>query len=691
MKARALDPKPKINNIESSKVSRYRPEIDGLRAFAIVSVITNHFNKEILPGGYLGVDIFFVISGYVITSSLYGRNDKSFTEFITRFYERRIKRLVPALSLFVLISSITICFFNSRPEISLWTGLTSLFGVSNIYLLAQSTDYFAKSTELNVFTHTWSLGVEEQFYLLFPFIVWFSGLGSKNKNGARNLFIIVGILSIASLLGFINLYQSNQSAAYFLMPYRFWEMASGCLIFLGFEKRVWFKKLLERVPPILVLITIISVMYIPKSLGALSNFSIVALTSILLASMKDNTLAYKFFTNKKIVYLGLISYSLYLWHWGVLSISRWTIGIHSWSIPLQLAIVLSLSIASYQWIEAPLRKNLWFSHKRKTLILGIGLIGTVSSGLLALGKPLKGKLYTGRPYSSESLELLWGSKCQEGITSEYIGCSFQNRNNRKTLWIAGDSHSGQFTKVGKKVSKDLNMNLKLFTSGGTPFPPPPGIAYRKNNKATDLVRLKEFNLLHSRLLNQINEGDVIILSMRLPMHFGGTYYGYNSSDFIYIDRNGQQISQEKYFLNWQSSVLNLASIAKSKRANVIIQTPTPEWKDENNNYCGSSNIQWFNKLSRKSCEIDSKFFVDDKIGIYRHISSAIKELERSTENIYLLDSYSLVCPGEICKFKNSGIDIYSDADHISVNYAEEFISPHITNLIKKIEKSDEIF
>jgi peptidoglycan/LPS O-acetylase OafA/YrhL len=151
----------KENNL--SLKSRYRPEIDGLRAFAVVAVIVNHFNKEILPNGYLGVDIFFVISGFVITSSLYQRPSKNFKDFISGFYERRIKRLVPALSVYVLTTSIAICLFNPKPYLSLWTGLTSLFGLSNLYLLDKATDYFAQSTELNIFTHTWSLGVEEQF------------------------------------------------------------------------------------------------------------------------------------------------------------------------------------------------------------------------------------------------------------------------------------------------------------------------------------------------------------------------------------------------------------------------------------------------------------------------------------------------------------------------------------------------
>ena len=116
----------------TSTINKYRHEIDGLRAFAVLAVIVNHFNKDLLPSGYLGVDIFFVISGYVITSSLTGRKNKSFAEFITGFYGRRVKRLIPALVFFVLLTSIFICIFNPEPIVALKTGFFSLFGFSNV-------------------------------------------------------------------------------------------------------------------------------------------------------------------------------------------------------------------------------------------------------------------------------------------------------------------------------------------------------------------------------------------------------------------------------------------------------------------------------------------------------------------------------------------------------------------------------
>ena len=152
----------------NSPYSAYQPEIEGLRALAVVAVIINHFNKDILPGGYLGVDIFFIISGYVISLSMMNRITKNFSEFFMEFYVRRIKRLLPALVVCVVITSLIVCLVDPNPKISVKTGIASLFGLSNLYLLGQATDYFSPSAEMNVFTQTWSLGVEEQFYLLFP-------------------------------------------------------------------------------------------------------------------------------------------------------------------------------------------------------------------------------------------------------------------------------------------------------------------------------------------------------------------------------------------------------------------------------------------------------------------------------------------------------------------------------------------
>jgi peptidoglycan/LPS O-acetylase OafA/YrhL len=173
-----LPPETTIRQLPLHRVNfKYRPEIDGLRALAVIAVILNHIHPNLLPSGYLGVDIFFVISGYVITGSITNREVNSLTEHLSGFYLRRIKRLFPALITCIIVTSLLICLFNPKPADSLNTGMAALLGGSNLYLFHRATDYFASSTQLNVFTHTWSLGVEEQFYLWKVFLAFCSLVG----------------------------------------------------------------------------------------------------------------------------------------------------------------------------------------------------------------------------------------------------------------------------------------------------------------------------------------------------------------------------------------------------------------------------------------------------------------------------------------------------------------------------------
>ena len=457
-------------------MGRYRPEIDGLRAFAVVAVIINHFNQVLLPSGYLGVDIFFVISGYVITSSLAGRESRNFLDFLTGFYERRIKRLVPALVVFVLITSLLICFFNPAPETALRTGAFSLFGFSNVFLFQESTDYFAKSTQLNPFTHTWSLGVEEQFYLLFPLLIWFSGFGKQTPQGARNLFFLVGAFTIASLLGFIYLYQVNQPAAYFLMPTRFWEMAAGCLVFIGFQKRARIEQALEQVPPLLIVAVMTAIMFRPIG-GRGGTIVIVILAAVLIACLKKGTAAYQFFTHEKVVYVGLISYSLYLWHWSVLSISRYTVGIHWWSVPIQILAMFLLANLSYTKVERLRYSGIW---ARFSILYGL-LITGIASLFLMWVYSFSQKLYLS---SLVSDEWQYGSHWKGWSDCSYFKFPSINKSDSvckkaihnsviPSIFVIGDSHAGHIATATKRASHELGLSIVTGFAAGCY----PGISY----------------------------------------------------------------------------------------------------------------------------------------------------------------------------------------------------------------------
>ena len=617
----------KKNNLSSK--SRYRPEIDGLRAFAVIAVIINHFNKEILPNGYLGVDIFFVISGFVITSSLYQRPSKNFKDFISGFYERRIKRLVPALSVFVLIMSIAICLFNPSSDTSLKTGLTSLFGLSNLYLFKESTDYFAQSTELNVFTHTWSLGVEEQFYILFPFLIWFSGFGRQTKNGARNLFVIVGALTIASLIAFLYLYQTNQPSAYFLMPTRFWEMASGCLLFIGFQKRKSIKLFLEKIPPIIVLAFIIGVMYLPMSLATTSTVTVVVLSLVLIASLRKGTTAYKFFTSPKVVYIGLISYSLYLWHWGILSISRWTIGIHWWSIPFQIALMSGLAIASYRYIETPLRKGNWFGKRWKTIVVGGGVLVTLSSGLIALGKPLEGKLFIGNQYN------VWNMK-----NWQYKETKITHNPTLPTIYLIGDSHTGHYGAVMSHLAGKTEFNLIMHPRGT-------GLKLIKRSpEEYVLAPLREYK-------NNFKDGDIIIFS-------------------AHIDNYKQGKDLTKHYETFLQQTKNIGM-------KFILISPTPSFSGVRGGYTCQEELYRPSWAISQLCFAEvkkNKWFASNSVSI-----SKIEQFLLANPKVSYLDAFSILCPDPNCKNHDQLSIMYKDPHHLS-SYGAMKLSNTIENFIR---------
>ena len=678
MPAREIASQGNVNANNASKTSRYRPEIDGLRAFAVVAVIINHFNKEILPGGYLGVDIFFVISGYVITSSLFGRPSKDFKDFISGFYERRIKRLVPALSVFVLITSIAICLFDPSPGTSLRTGLTSLFGLSNLYLLKNSTNYFAQSTELNVFTHTWSLGVEEQFYILFPFLIWFSGFGQQTKNGARNLFLIVGALTIASLIGFLYLYPTNQPAAYFLMPSRFWEMAAGCLIFIVFQKRASTEQLLEKVPPLLVMALIVGVMYLPMSLAAASTISVVALSSILIASLKKQTAAFKVFTHPRVVYIGLISYSLYLWHWGVLSISRWTIGIHWWSVPFQIALMLGLAVASYRWIETPLRKGNWFGKRWKTLAVGGGVLVLVSGSLVAISKPLNGKLYTGRN-NIERKTIFESTQFRENcnITPHQLsgknyrpkplvdeafiqGCLSGDTHAKKILLI-GDSFASVQLPMVANLSQELNLGFGAIFGYGCPYPIP--FEYLKNGKSKKCKNIDETFFLQS-VVSNINPGDLIIVRLYLP-----------KSQYIDTDKNLREL-----LVSYDDGInkINDQIVKRGGKLLIIGANPTLSTSE-----LISLNPQWFN-ISKQDETFTFSRQNTKETQIYLAIDERLDSIADSADWHYF-PTRPYLCNQSFCFSKISGEPLYFDDQHLTQTAMMRY-QHDLKNVIKSIIK-----
>ena len=447
----------------------YRPEIDGLRALAILVVIVNHINKQAMPSGYLGVDVFFVISGYVITSSFSNHQSKSLGDFLLGFYSRRIKRLIPALLLLVIIVSFLICLVNPEPGTMLGLGRRALFGISNIQLFKESTDYFAASTELNPFTHTWSLGVEEQFYFLYPLLVWIAGYGkmrvsqSVGITGFKRIFWIILALSAASLLSFCILYQSNQAAAYFLMPPRFWELGSGCLLFLALGTSGKDFSFIKRLPPLLILVLLIGVMFAPLKFAVASTIATVVLTALLLACLSKDSQVFTLLTQRPMVYIGKISYSLYLWHWSILALSRWTVGVNKLTIPLQLFLMLFMAIVSYHYLETPLRYAEWSPIRWKTIAFGLAAPVVAAAGTLLMGHRHE-LVFLGKFKGNDFTYIQKYMGCEllsHKPVSDWKTC-LERINEDPHIFVLGDSHSSNLVPSLEKAGEKLGFQNKLI-------------------------------------------------------------------------------------------------------------------------------------------------------------------------------------------------------------------------------------
>lgn len=322
--------------------TNYRPELDGIRALAIIPVVLFHLDHRILEQGYLGVDIFFVLSGYLIASNSIALDSRGAFR-ISHFYIRRVRRLAPALLLMVG-SVVTLSYWqesNSSFRSINQSAIAAIVSLSNIYFYVK-TDYFSPINDILPLLHTWSLGVEEQFYLFFPFVFIFL------RHKRRVIFTLaIFIIGMCSLLLFALHYRSNPMMSFYLPTHRFWEIACGILVALlpihSHTNSSWSTHIIG------VLLSIILFIFVsPES--TFNNSWLIYLSLVLSVSMVIHLLPHsQFFTIvlscKPLVWIGTLSYSLYLWHQPVI----FYLNDYGASTALILCFVVTFSFLSYRF------------------------------------------------------------------------------------------------------------------------------------------------------------------------------------------------------------------------------------------------------------------------------------------------------------------------------------------------------
>ena len=353
--------------MDTGKTTGYRPDIDGLRAIAVLSVIFYHVRSAWIPGGYVGVDIFFVISGYLITRNIWGELQSGHFS-LANFYLRRIRRIAPV---FLVMTAVTIIAGTLLllPGDLLRLAKSAVFAslsAANIYYWKYlDTSYFAAASEEEPLLHTWSLGVEEQFYLIWPAMLMLFALAKRARpvTIAAIIAICVGSFVVAQMTNI-----SAQKFSYYMLPARAGELMMGALLALrGSDRmieaitprvRVWIGEATAILGLALIAFSLWRLNDASRFPGLNALYPCLGSVLVIFAGQLDSRSTRFLLASRPMVYIGLISYSLYLWHWPILAFIRYFYG--EISMPhagVALVAMLALSVASYRLVEQPARRQ----------------------------------------------------------------------------------------------------------------------------------------------------------------------------------------------------------------------------------------------------------------------------------------------------------------------------------------------
>lgn len=439
----------------------YRPEIDGLRAVAVMAVVLYHL-KLGFTGGYVGVDVFFVISGFLITSIIF-RDIQTGSFSLSGFWVRRIRRILPAVSFMIIIVFIT-AYYLLEPatfkELSAVI-IANSFIASNIELL-KTVNYYRELAVYSPLLHTWSLAVEEQFYLIFPILLLLVYRSFKNY-----VFIVFLSVFFVSLLWCVYEINENKEAAFYLLYSRAWELLLGSLIALIRNKFSLSNKTAEVVS-FMGLVMIFSAIFIyddktvyPGINALLPVFG----AGMFIAGCKDErTLAGRLLSIRPMVFIGIISYSLYLWHWPIWSfINHVFIEIDLMKKLLVITASLLIAFLSWKFIEEPFRRGRLLPKESSAFIFAgiIFILLTIPSLMVFLRSGMPNRYSEDSRILAEDIHWngMQANAEQNSYPPYYVGDAKKSSPDF-ILW--GDSHAAVTTEVVDKIAKEYGLMGEMF-------------------------------------------------------------------------------------------------------------------------------------------------------------------------------------------------------------------------------------
>ncbi|MCP5093776.1 MAG: acyltransferase [Gammaproteobacteria bacterium] len=615
----------------------YRPDIDGLRAVAVLAVIASHLPEKFLPSGFLGVDVFFAISGFVVTASLLSQKRTKLSQLYVGFLARRIKRLMPALTLCVAVTGFVVLATDPFPRHSIQTGLAALFGFANIVLFFFELDYFSPSSLFNAFTHMWSLGVEEQFYVVFPLFAWlfYYRLHSTTFQALARAMVVGGTISVVM---FAWLYEDHQAAAFFLMPTRIWELGVGALIFLGPRRMrsAQYQGVLRRLSPF-ALAGLLVCFLMPEHYAVPATIAAVGFTGLLLAN-EGHSLAVRVLTLRPVVYVGKISYSLYLWHWPIIALGPILLATAWRSSAVYVVAAAIAAVISFHWVEEPLRYRTWTTRRTRDIGLGLASNFVLAAVLflsmirtdaipeattVALHPPSYLPVLPSGKSHILTCVLDGGSRKLKPDTVENCTVPPKPGLGLPTIWAMGDSHSGHLQGMLYEVHERLGVGVHLVETPGWSFPFEPAKEFAPRKK------------LFNRIYPLFKTGDIVLVSR------------------LYISRSLPHTVQE--FRPWLYNAGLLADDLATIGVKLVITGPPPIFP--------YNDIRECNLDEKESCRLRREEFAP----LVYQVMELLTDLETSKENVAVFNIFDSVCPADdnYCHPDNGSSFLYRDKDHFN--------------------------
>lgn len=618
---------------------KYRSEIDGLRAIAVVPVILFHARFDLFSGGFVGVDVFFVISGYLITTIIINEMENG-TFTLLRFYERRARRILPSL-FFVVLCCIPAAWFLLLPS-DMKDFAQSVVAVatfsSNILFWIES-GYFATEAELKPLLHTWSLAVEEQFYILFPLFlmaVWRSGL-----RAIVGLLILMFVVSLAvAHWGAYN----NPSATFYLLPTRAWELLIGAFAAFYLQRTsvsfpYWLNNWLSAFGLAAILY---SVFAFDEATPFPSLYALVptAGTVLIILFSLRGTWTHTILSLKSVVGLGLISYSLYLWHQPVFAFWRhYNLLEPAYTQMLSAAFIsFILAIVTYYVVEAPFRGKSAALNRRQIFSGSSVVLGA----LVALG--LAGHLTTGFPQRNENVSI-WENfldnrrpkrSCTIGFEPTKLeSCSFGPEGREVQVLAIGDSHIGQWSDILANIASDNQIHIEIIAKSACAIPE---VEYFYKGIGR---KYKECTIWRENLLSHIQESRPRLVLIQ-------------NSSLGYL-KNGVSLS------DWEVGLRKV--FQKLEGINRVIWVlDNPRFPFDVRKCAARVLLQGYD---------ESYCSIDREVGIH----SDLRKVEIATvgefPNVYVFDLTDFFCNSDVCFGVRSQHPLMSDTNHISQHSAEQ--------------------